>query len=207
MWDRPCVLTGYAIEDEPKAIRNVTDRTLRLARPGDVPELTRLIDESVRELSRGYYSPQQIDSALRHMFGVDTQLIADETYYVVERSGSIAAAGGWSWRRTLFGGDQMKAAEDPMLDPATEPARIRAFFVHPAHARQGLGRLLFDTCAQAARAAGFRELTLMATMPGEPLYAALGFRVVERLVVDVSGGIELPCARMTRALGKDDLVR
>lgn len=179
-------------------------RHVRLANDEDIPTLRRLIDVSVRELSRGYYTAEQVDAALRHVFGVDTQLIADGTYYVVEVGLEIAAAGGWSRRRTLFGGDQMKDVEDPMLDAASEPARIRAFYVHPAYARQGLGRLLFHTCATAARAAGFHELTLLATLPGEPLYAALGFRVVERLVVDLPDGIELPGARMTRALGDED---
>jgi GNAT superfamily N-acetyltransferase len=181
-----------------------TERFVRLATDDDIPALRQLMDDAVRTLSRGYYSPEQTDAALRHVFGPDTQLIADHSYYVVEIDGALAAAGGWSRRRTLFGGDQMKERSDPMLDPATEPARIRAFYVHPAHARQGLGRLLFRTCAAAARHAGFRELTLVATLPGEPLYAALGFRVVERLVVDLPDGITLPCARMTRALGDDD---
>ena len=182
----------------------MTNRHVRLASPNDVPRLAKLIDISVRALSDGYYSPAQVEGALRHVFGVDTQLIDDGTYYVVDEASELIAAGGWSRRRTLFGGDQMKAPHDPMLDPAAEPARIRAFYVHPAHARRGLGRLLFETCARAARQAGFRELTLVATKPGEPLYVALGFRVVERLVVDVPGGIALPCARMTRALGDDD---
>lgn len=181
-----------------------TDRTVRLATGDDIPALRRLMDDAVRTLSHGYYSPEQTDAALRHVFGPDTQLIADRTYYMVDVDGALAAAGGWSQRRTLYGGDQMKERSDPMLDPATEPARIRAFYVHPAHARQGLGRLLFRTCAAAARRAGFHELTLVATLPGEPLYAALGFRVVERLVVDLPEGITLPCARMTRALGDDD---
>ena len=180
------------------------ERNVRLALDDDIPALRRLIDISVRGLSHGFYTAQQVDAALQHVFGVDTQLIADGTYYVVEDGRDIAAAGGWSRRRTLFGGDQMKTVEDPMLDPAAEPARIRAFYVHPAHARQGLGRLLFRTCAAAARAAGFHDLTLVATLPGEPLYAALGFRVVERLVVDLPNGIELPGARMARALGVED---
>lgn len=180
------------------------ERNVRLAHDDDIPALRELIDVSVRELSRGFYTAEQVDAALQHVFGVDTQLIADGTYYVVEDGRDIAAAGGWSRRRTLFGGDQMKSVEDPMLDPATEAARIRAFYVHPAHARQGLGRLLFRTCAAAARAAGFHDLTLVATLPGEPLYAALGFRVVERLVVDLPNGIELPGARMTRALSDED---
>ena len=173
---------------------------LRPATAGDVPALRVLIAASVRGLSAGYYTPQQAESALVHVFGPDTQLIADGTYYVVEAEGALIAAGGWSRRRTLYGGDQTKSAEDPALDPATEPARIRAFFVHPAWARRGLGRALFEHCLRAARAAGFRELTLVATLPGVPLYEALGFVALERFAVPMADGVELPVVRMTRAV-------
>jgi GNAT superfamily N-acetyltransferase len=174
---------------------------LRLATSGDIPELGRLIEESVRGLSVGYYNGPQIESALRHVFGPDTQLIADQTYYVVEgQEGELIAAGGWSRRRTLYGADHMKRGEDPLLDPATEPARIRAFFVHPAWARRGLGRRLYDCCAAEAALAGFQTLELMATLPGEPLYRALGFVPVERSEVALPGGEKLPVVRMTRLL-------
>lgn len=106
------------------------------------------------------------------------------------------AAGGWSARRTLYGGDQAKSADDPRLDPAVDPARIRAFFVDPAWARRGLGRALYATCAAAARRAGFHALELMSTMPGEPLYAALGFHVVERVVQRLPGNVDVELARM-----------
>jgi GNAT superfamily N-acetyltransferase len=131
------------------------------------------------------------------VFGVDSQLIADETYYVIDGPDGPAAAGGWSGRGTLYGGDQAKDAVDPRLDPATEPARIRAFYVHPAHARRGLARQLYGVCERAAVDAGFRRFELMATLPGEPLYRALGFSVVERLVLPLAG-LELPFARMAR---------
>jgi GNAT superfamily N-acetyltransferase len=173
---------------------------LRPATDADVPALRALIAASVRGLSAGYYTPQQAESALVHVFGPDTQLIADGTYYVVEAEGALVAAGGWSRRRTLYGGDQTKSAEDPALDPATEPARIRAFFVHPAWARRGLGRALFDRCLAAAREAGFRELTLVATLPGVPLYEALGFVAGERFAVPMPDGLELPVVRMTRGI-------
>jgi GNAT superfamily N-acetyltransferase len=110
------------------------------------------------------------------------------------------ACGGWSRRRTLYGGDQHKALEDPPLDPATEPARIRAFFVHPAWVRRGLGRLLFDACHAAARDAGFRAFELMATLPGRPLYATLGFTAVEPVVESMPDGVPLPLVRMRRAI-------
>ena len=170
----------------------------RVATNADIGRISSLIEQSVRGLSRGFYSDEQITSALRFVFGPDTQLIADRTYFVIEIEGSLAAAGGWSRRRTHYGGDQMKGAEDPLIDPATEPARIRAFFVHPDWSRRGLGRLLFETCLSAARAAGFHRLELVATLPGEPLYAALGFVVSERIVLTLPDGIELPFARMSR---------
>lgn len=177
-------------------------RQLRLATTEDVPALSDLIEQSVRALSPGYYTGSQIDSALRHLFGVDTQLIMDQTYYVIEsETDELAGAGGWSRRRTLYGGDQMKDREDPLLDPRTEEARIRAFFVHPTWTRRGLGRQLFDRCAADAARAGFRMLELMATLPGEPLYRALGFTQLEREDVRLPDGEMLPVVRMARPLG------
>jgi GNAT superfamily N-acetyltransferase len=176
---------------------------VRVATGADVPALRTLIAESVRGLSAGYYTPEQAESALVHVFGADTQLIADGTYYVVESGAALVAAGGWSARRTLFGGDQTKSGEDSALDPSVEPARIRAFFVHPAWARRGLGRLLFEHCLNAARATGFRELTLVATLPGVPLYRALGFEAQESFAVPMPNGLELPVVRMTRAIERD----
>jgi GNAT superfamily N-acetyltransferase len=174
---------------------------MRLATGSDVPALQQLIEQSVRTLSEGFYSAAQIDSALRYVFGADTLLIADRTYYVIPAAdGSLMAAGGWSRRATLYGGDQMKGTADPLLDPATQPARIRAFFVHPAWARRGLARRLFERCAQDAQAAGFGSFELMATLPGEPLYRALGFTEVERLTTTLPDGVGLPVVRMGRPL-------
>jgi GNAT superfamily N-acetyltransferase len=173
---------------------------LRVATHDDVPAIRALIADSVRGLSAGFYTPAQAESGLRHVFGVDTKLIDDGTYYVVPAPDGIAAAGGWSARRTLFGGDQMKDASDPRLDPARDPARIRAFFVHPSWARRGFGRLLFERCRLDARAAGFSWFELMATLPGEPLYAALGFQVTERVPVSLPDGLTLPCAVMSRPI-------
>ena len=173
---------------------------VRVATPADVPPLRALIEASVRGLSAGFYTPAQIEAAVAHVFGVDTQLIADGSYFLIESPDGLAAAGGWSARRTLYGGDQMKARDDPRLDPAIEPARIRAFFVHPAWARRGLARRLYAACARAAWDAGFRELALMATMPGLPLYAALGFEVVEHVTIALPGPVEVPFARMRRAI-------
>jgi GNAT superfamily N-acetyltransferase len=173
---------------------------IRVARPADVPVLQELIVRSARELSVGYYTTAQTEAAVRYVFGVDSQLIADETYFLVEESAAVVACGGWSRRRTLFGGDQAKPAVDPLLDPAIEPARIRAFFVDPRHARRGLGRRLIDECMRAARAAGFRSLELVATLPGEPLYVAAGFTVTERFELTLPGDVRVPVARMHRGL-------
>jgi GNAT superfamily N-acetyltransferase len=173
---------------------------LRHARRDDVETIERVIERSVRQLGAAWYSPDQIASALRFMFGVDTQLIDDGTYYVAQCAERIVAAGGWSGRRTLFGGDQWKHGTDAPLDPATEPARIRAFFVDPSWARHGLGRLLFDRCVLDARAAGFQRLELMATLPGEPLYRALGFAVDERVEITLPDAVQVPLIRMSRAI-------
>lgn len=169
---------------------------LRLARHADVPRLQALIALSGRALSAGYYSPSQADAITRHVFGVDTQLIDDGTYFVIENDDGIVACGGWSKRRTLFGGDQTKRGPDPLLDPATESARIRAFFVHPAMARRGLGRQLMDACLTAAKHEGFNALELVATLPGEPLYLAAGFSVLERFTLDLPGDVTVPVSRM-----------
>lgn len=174
---------------------------LRRASAEDLAAIEALIARSARELSVGFYTDTQVASLLRYVFGADTQLIRDGTYYVIEaESGVLAAAGGWSRRRTLYGGDRMKGAEDPLLDPVGEPARIRAFFVHPDWARRGLGRRLYRECEAAARAAGFRRLALVATMPGEPLYCALGFALDERFVLTLPDGVEVPVARMSRSV-------
>jgi GNAT superfamily N-acetyltransferase len=173
--------------------------SLRLATMADVPALRALIDVSVRQLSVGFYSDAQIASALQFVFGPDTNLIADGTYYVIESEGLIAA-GGWGRRRTLYGGDRTKSDEDPLLDPATEPARIRAFYVHPAFARRGLARQLYERCAADAVRAGFGSLELMATLPGEPLYRALGFVGLEPTIATLPDGVQLPLLRMSRSL-------
>lgn len=181
----------------------VTSRTIRRATTADVPAIQELIAASVRGLSAGFYSPEQIEVSLRDVFGVDTQLLDDATYFVIDGDGSIAAAGGWSGRRTLFGGSHMKRSDgDPRLDPATEPARIRAFFVHPDHARQGLARQLYERCAHDAYDAGFRHFELMATKPGRPLYEALGFTPIGEISLPMHDNVYLPLLHMRRAIEK-----
>jgi GNAT superfamily N-acetyltransferase len=174
--------------------------SIRKALPSDIPVLQELIARSARELSIGFYTPAQTAAVIRHVFGVDSQLIADGTYFVVELESAIVACGGWSRRRTLFGGDQAKSGSDPTLDPATEPARIRAFFVDPRQARRGLGRRLIEECIRAAGAAGFQSLELVATLPGEPLYASAGFAVAERFELSLPGDVNVPVARMSRPI-------
>jgi GNAT superfamily N-acetyltransferase len=173
---------------------------LRPARPTDVPALNALIAASARDLSRGFYTPAETDLLIRHVFGVDSQLIADQTYFVIERDGTLAACGGWSGRRTLFGGDQAKETLDPLLDPATEAARIRAFFVRPAWARQGLGRRMLSHAESRAHAAGFGRAELMATLPGEPFYRAAGYEPLEPVSHRLPGGETVRLVRMGRAL-------
>ncbi len=172
----------------------------RLATGDDVPRLKQLIPASVRALSVGYYTDRQIDSALVHVFGLDSQLIADGTYYVVTDDGYIVGCGGWSKRKTLYGGDQMKGAVDDLLDPAHDAAKIRAFFVDPAWARKGIGRTIMNVCEEAARADGFCRMELGSTLPGEPLYAAMGYTVTERFDIAMPNGESLPGAHMVKSL-------
>jgi len=176
---------------------------VRAATADDLPAIRALIPLSVRGLSPGFYTPRQIESAIRHVFGPDTQLIADGTYFVAERGGVLAGCGGWSMRRTLYGGDQAKEGEDPRLDPGTEAARIRAFFVHPEHARRGVASRIMDACVAAARAAGFRSLELAATLPGEPLYRAFGFHPVEQIESTLPDGVDIRFVRMARPIDGD----
>jgi GNAT superfamily N-acetyltransferase len=173
--------------------------TVRLASDQDIPHLEVLIPLSARSLLAPWYSLQQIESALGPVFGVDRRLISDGTYFVVEEAGTIVACGGWSRRQALFGGDRERSGEDALLDPALDPARIRAFFVHPDYARRGLGAALLAECEASILAAGFRSTELVATLSGEPLYAAFGYAVLERYEVPLAGGLSLPVVRMTKA--------
>jgi GNAT superfamily N-acetyltransferase len=176
---------------------------IRLATPADVPTLTRLIDASVRGLQAGDYTPEQIDGSLRAVYGVDTQLIADGTYFVVEGGTApvIVACGGWSKRKTLYGGDRCEAREDSLLDPRGDAARIRAFFVHPDWARRGIGGMILEACERAALAAGFTRLEMGATLTGVPFYRAKGYRAVEEIAVPLPDGDALPIVRMEKTVG------
>ena len=176
---------------------------MRKAVPADVPALRVLIEASVRGLQSQDYSPSQIESALASVYGVDSQLIADGTYFVVEARSAgdvIVACGGWSKRKTLYGGDVWKAREDSLLNPQTDAARIRAFFVHPDWVRRGIGTLLLDACEQAAVAEGFCRFEMGATLSGVPLYRARGYVSLENLGVPLANGESLPIVRMEKRL-------
>ena len=170
-----------------------------------MPELRRLIEASVLGLQAGDYSPAQLERALQGVYGVDTQLIADGTYFVVEAPGGNAATtivgcGGWSRRKTLYGGDQWAQREDALLDPARDAAKIRAFFVHPNWARRGIGGLILEACEAAAREAGFRRLEMGATLTGVPFYRAKGYVEVEQAEVPLGDGATLPIVRMAKEI-------
>jgi len=177
--------------------------TLRTAVAADIPVLRRLIDASVRGLQADDYTAAQIDGALRAVYGVDTQLIADGTYFVVEAEGSIVGCGGWSKRRTLYGGDQFAGREDSLLDPSHEPAKIRAFFVHPAWARRGIGGMILQACESSAATAGFSRLEMGATLSGVPFYRAKGYATGEELSVPLPGGQSMAVVRMEKRLTVD----
>jgi len=171
---------------------------VRTATRADVAELNTLIAASARALSVGFYTPEQVDAAVAYVFGVDTGLVDDGTYFVVESEGQLVGCGGWSRRGALYGGDQRPMERAPRLNPATDPARIRAFFVAPGWERRGIGSRLLDVCRAAAAAEGFTTLELMATLPGVPLYARHGFREVERVIDRMPSGIALEFVRMRR---------
>lgn len=173
---------------------------IRKALPKDIPVLGKMIPQSVRALSKGFYTNAQIEGAIQDIFGVDTQLILDQTYYIVGEKG-IVGCGGWSKRQTLYGGNQMKTSkENNLLNPEREPARIRAFFIHPNWRRQGIGRRILNQCEQDALEAGFSALELVATLPGEPFYKALGFDVSQRYHIPLSNGTEIEAVRMYKKI-------
>ncbi|HUI59094.1 MAG TPA: GNAT family N-acetyltransferase [Steroidobacteraceae bacterium] len=173
---------------------------IRQARLEDRPALQELIAESARALSAGDYRPEQVEAALRGTFGVDSQLIRDGTYLLAQAGAAIAGCGGWSYRRTLFGGDSGAGRDASELDPRRDPAKIRAFFVHPAHARRGIASLLLEHCEQAARARGFRRIELMATLPGVRLYAARGYQGEAQVSYEIAPGVAIEFVPMSKAL-------
>jgi N-acetylglutamate synthase-like GNAT family acetyltransferase len=170
----------------------------RLARVDDIPALEQLIPLSVRGLQAAHYSPAQMDAAIGPVFGVDRQLIRDETYFVVESERQIVGCGGWSKRGSLFGSDHGRIETDRELDPRHDAARIRAFFIHPEWARRGIGRSIMVACENAITSAGFRRVDIVATLTGEPLYAAFGYTAIGSFEIPMAGGLSLPAVRMTK---------
>ena len=170
----------------------------RLAREDDIPWLEALIPISVRRLQAHHYSRAQMEAALGSVFGVDRQLIRDRTYFVVERQGQVIGCGGWSKRKTLFGGDAMKTGLDSELDPKHDSARIRAFFIHPDWARCGIARAILECCEKAIQLAGFRSVELVATLAGQPFYTACDYSQRERFEVPLTNRLMLPAVRMVK---------
>jgi GNAT superfamily N-acetyltransferase len=177
---------------------------LRLAVPEDVPVLRELIEASVRGLQTEDYTPAQIEGALKTVFGVDTQLIADGTYIVAQAPApgtahmTIVGCGGWSKRKTLYGSDHWTGREDTLLDPHRDAAKIRAFFIHPAWARQGVGTLILQACEDAARAAGFTRYEMGATLTGAKLFGAKGYVAVKPISIPLANGETLPVIHMEK---------
>jgi|SRR5690348_192818 len=172
---------------------------LRKATLGDQPTLQQLIARSIRALGAGDYSQAQIDAALRGAFGVDSGLIRDGTYFVaVTDEDEIVACGGWSRRRTLFGSDERADRDEANLDPRTDAAKVRAFFVDPAHARRGIGRALLERSESEAISAGFTVFELMATLPGKRLYEKFGYEAGEAVMYPLPGGLTIQFVPMTK---------
>ena len=176
------------------------DYVIRKASLANRKELERLIAASARGLSREDYDDAQIEAAITTVFGVDTDLIDDGTYFVAESAGELIGCGGWSRRRTLFGGDQFTTRDASYLDPASEPAKIRAFFIHPDHARKGVGRAILDRCESEAAAYGFRAVELMATMPGVPFYRVCGYEPLGDYDLKLTADVKLELVPMRKEL-------
>jgi GNAT superfamily N-acetyltransferase len=181
------------------------DLSLRPATEADIPKLELLIEVSVRNLAIGDYTPEEIDGALGTLLGLDTQLVSDGTYFVAEARAAcrrhLVGCGGWSKRRTLFGSDHAPVREEQFLDPSTDAARIRAFFIHPDFARRGIGGRILAASEAAARAAGFSRFEMGATLTGVPLYLAYGYQIVERIEVPLANGHTLAVVRMAKSDG------
>jgi GNAT superfamily N-acetyltransferase len=172
--------------------------THRLARRNDIPALTALMERSIAELQQPYLDQVQI-AASRQIMGLDSQLIEDGTYFTVAAGGKLAGCGGWSRRATLYGGDATPGRNAALLDPAKDPARVRAMYTDPKFVRRGVGRLILRLCEEAARAEGFTRIELMATLAGAPLYRACGYEVLEQLT-EKPGGVPVPLLRMGKGL-------
>ncbi|MXP24868.1 GNAT family N-acetyltransferase [Altererythrobacter indicus] len=173
--------------------------TSRMATMADVPALSELMQLSIATLQKGFLTEEQI-GASRAVMGLDTQLVRDGTYFMIEEQGRLAGCGGWSRRATLYGGDHSTSLRDPeLLDPAKDAARVRAMYTHPNFARRGVGRLILSLCEAAAIQDGFARAEMMATLSGKPLYVACGYTPIETIEADVDG-IKVPLVRMGKVL-------
>lgn len=170
----------------------------RLATPADASQLRLVMDAAIRELQKGFLTHEQIQSS-RTIMGIDNQLIADHTYYVIEHEGVIVGCGGWSRRATLYGTDSSPGRDSQLLDPSIHAARVRAMYTQPSFARQGVGRTILELCERAAAAEGFQRLELMSTLSGRQLYSAYGFVPVEH-TEDDSGGVAVPLVKMQKSI-------
>lgn len=176
------------------------DYVIRKALLPDCESIKKLIAESARGLSRADYSDRQIEAAIATVFGVDTTLINDGTYFVAECEGQLIGGGGWSKRKTLFGGDQFVSRDSSEIDPQTEPAKIRAFFIHPKWSRKGVARAILSQCESAASTCGFRSLELMATLPGVKFYEASGYTAVSGDELEIKDGVTLKLVKMRKQI-------
>ncbi len=172
----------------------------RLARRDDIPVLKALMHAAIYELQAPYLPPASVAASFEIM-GLDTQLIDDGTYFIIESEGAIAGCGGWSRRATLFGGDHSAGRSATLLDPKTDAARVRAMYTHPSFARRGIGKMILQLCESAAASGGFSRVELAATLAGEPLYRACGYNNIERFESDTPSGIRIPLIRMGKAIG------
>ena len=170
----------------------------RVARANDIGALRDLMEAAISQLQKPFLTPDQI-AASRAIMGLDTQLVDDGTYFVIEDDGELAGCGGWSRRATLYGNDRSPGRDATLLDPAIDAARIRAMYTHPSHIRKGVGRLIISLSEDAARRERFKTIELMSTLAGEPLYRACGYQA-EQQVADDSGGVAVPLIRMSKSL-------
>lgn len=173
---------------------------VRKATLADREAIGELIAQSTRDLSREHYADAQIEAALASVFGVDSDLIYDETYFVAEQNGMLIGCGGWSRRKKLYGGDRFANRDAEFLDPAIDPAKIRAFFVHPQHARKGVARAILDRCEQEAKQHGYNVLELLSTLPGISFYEACGYSRQGHFDLELDGDVKLPFVPMRKSL-------
>jgi GNAT superfamily N-acetyltransferase len=173
--------------------------THRLAVASDMEALTALMNAAIRDLLPQFLPPEQVEASFSVM-GLDTVLIEDGTYFVIELDGELAGCGGWSRRATLFGGNHTRGRDARLLDPKTEPARVRAMYTSPRFTRHGVGRMVLALCEEAARKEGFARVELAATMGGKPLYQACGYQPIEAMQVATPGGVEVPLLRMGKTI-------